>query len=121
MARVWCRISFGYNRKSSGLLRCVVGFILKFVNLQLKIQDVHIRYEDSVSIPNKSVAFGITMESLSAQSCDANWQPGFSHWALGIESFKILEMQKFAIYWIDLEPSQLLSRLSLGDLAVSVV
>nr|XP_015839049.1 PREDICTED: vacuolar protein sorting-associated protein 13D isoform X1 [Tribolium castaneum] len=89
-------------------------------NLQLKIQDVHIRYEDSVSIPNKSVAFGVTMESLSAQSCDANWAPGFSHWAMGAESFKILEMQKFAIYWVDLEPSQLLSRLGLGDLAIAM-
>lgn len=87
----------------------------------MKIQDVHIRYEDSVSISSKSVAFGVTMESLSAQSCDANWAPGFSHWAKGSESFKILEMQKFAVYWIDVEPNHLLSRLSLGDLAVSKI
>jgi vacuolar protein sorting-associated protein 13D len=86
----------------------------------LKIQDVHIRYEDSVSISSKSVAFGVTMESLSAQSCDANWAPGFSHWAKGSESFKILEMQKFAVYWIDVEPNHLLSRLSLGDLAIAM-
>lgn len=86
----------------------------------MKIQDVHIRYEDSASVANHSVAFGVTMESLSAQSCDSNWIPGFSHWAKGAESFKIMEMQKFAVYWVDLNQNQLLSKLTLGDLAVSV-
>lgn len=79
---------------------------------------MHIRYEDNISIPDKCLAFGITMESLSAQSCDDNWIPSFSSWSKGVESFKILDMQKLAVYWIDLDSDQLLSKLSLGDLAV---
>ncbi|KAJ3643178.1 hypothetical protein Zmor_025903 [Zophobas morio] len=110
-----------YASSYSSWLSFGAGLVSDIIeNLQLKIQDVHIRYEDSVSIPKKSVAFGITMESLSAQSCDANWIPGFSHWTKGPESFKILELQKFAVYWIDVDPSNLLSKLSLGDLAISM-
>lgn len=86
---------------------------------QLKIQDVHIRYEDTCSISDKSIGFGITIESLAAQSCDSNWSPGFCHWAKSGESFKLLELQKFAIYWMTLNDDQLMSKLSLGDLAVS--
>ncbi|RZC42308.1 vacuolar protein sorting-associated protein 13D [Asbolus verrucosus] len=110
-----------YASSYSSWLSFGAGLVSDIIeNLQLKIQDVHVRYEDSVSIPGKCMAFGVTMESLSAQSCDANWVPGFSHWAKGAESFKILEMQKFAIYWIDLEPNHLLSKLSLGDLAIAM-
>ena len=46
---------------------------------QLKIEDVHIRYEDSTTIPNESFAFGITIKSLSAQSTDENWVRNYVH------------------------------------------
>lgn len=79
---------------------------------------MHIRYEDSVSIPNNAVAFGITMESLSAQSCDSNWCPGFSQWDSSGMSYKLVEMQKLAIYWIEMKQSELFSNLPFSELAV---
>ena len=41
--------------------------------LQLKVKDVHLRYEDDVTIPGTSFACGITIKSLSAQSTDSSW------------------------------------------------
>lgn len=84
------------------------------------IKKVHIRYEDSVSIPGKTVAFGITMDSLSAQSCDANWSPGFFQRDGFGTSFKLLEMQNLAIYWIALDPCKGLSKVNVNELAVSL-
>jgi hypothetical protein len=40
---------------------------------QLKVKDVHLRYEDNVTIPGSSFACGITIKSLSAQSTDSSW------------------------------------------------
>ena len=45
------------------------------------------------------MAFGITLESLTAQSCDKNWSPLSSVHDNSFEcSFKTLELNKFGIY-----------------------
>ncbi|CAG9818576.1 unnamed protein product [Phaedon cochleariae] len=85
-------------------------------NLQLRIQDVHIRYEDSTSI-STPISFGITLQSLVAQSCDSNWLPGFIHTNKSEESFKLLDIQKFAIYWNTVNKEDLLSDSSPAELA----
>ena len=41
--------------------------------LQLHVRDIHLRYEDDISIPGQSFAFGVTIDSISAQSADASW------------------------------------------------
>nr|CAI5831312.1 unnamed protein product [Callosobruchus analis] len=94
------------------------GLVTEIIeNLQLRIQDVHIRYEDNISVPSKCIAFGITIESLIAQSCDSSWQPGFVQASKSEESFKLLELQKFALYWMTLDESGLLSNLTVAQLA----
>ncbi|CAH1990127.1 unnamed protein product [Acanthoscelides obtectus] len=94
------------------------GLVTEIIeNLQLRIQDVHIRYEDNISVPSKCIAFGITIESLIAQSCDSNWQPGYVQASKSEESFKLLELQKFALYWMTLDESGLLSNLTVAQLA----
>lgn len=40
---------------------------------QIIMNDIHIRYEDSLTIPGHVFAVGMTMESLSAQSTDDQW------------------------------------------------
>ncbi|PNF41796.1 hypothetical protein B7P43_G02609, partial [Cryptotermes secundus] len=64
-------------------------------NLQLKIKDVHIRYEDDVTVPGQAFALGVTVESLTAQSCDDNWMPRFVGWDSGNTSFKLMELSTF--------------------------
>ncbi|KAG5879440.1 hypothetical protein JTB14_025696 [Gonioctena quinquepunctata] len=90
-------------------------------NLQLRIQDIHIRFEDSTSIPSQTIAFGITLHSLIAQSCDSNWLPGFIHTNTSEESFKLVELQKFAVYWMNLNEGEALSDLSIAELAEAVI
>ena len=41
--------------------------------IQIVMNDIHIRYEDSLTIPGRVFAVGMTMESLSAQSTDDQW------------------------------------------------
>lgn len=65
------------------------------------------------------MAFGITMESLSAHSCDSNWVSGFSQWDNSGMSYKLVDMQKLAIYWVEMKHSETFSNLPLSELAVS--
>lgn len=59
------------------------------------------------------------MESLSAQSCDCNWSPGFSQWDSNGMTYKLVEMQKLAIYWVEMKQSETFSNLPFSELAVS--
>jgi len=40
---------------------------------QLKVNEIHLRYEDDVTIPGHPFACGVTIKSVSAQSCGSNW------------------------------------------------
>jgi hypothetical protein len=45
-------------------------------NLQLNIKNIHIRYEEEDKSSSRGI--GITIENLSAQSTNDNWEPSFS-------------------------------------------
>lgn len=83
----------------------------------MKIKDVHIRYEDDITIKDKVVAFGVTMDSLSAQSSDSNLSSAFSQTDSADTS---LEMQKLAVYWTALDYSQCMAKMNIDELRVSV-
>ncbi|XP_060529289.1 intermembrane lipid transfer protein Vps13D isoform X2 [Cylas formicarius] len=94
------------------------GFVSEIIeNLQLRIQDVHIRYEDSLSILGKNVACGVTIRSLSAHSCDSNWVPGFVQYGEADHSYKLIELHDFAIYWVNLNFDERFSTLNVAQLA----
>jgi len=42
-------------------------------NIELKVSDLHVRYEDCLSIPGRVFACGITLESFGLSTCDNNW------------------------------------------------
>lgn len=44
-------------------------------NVQLKITNIHIRYEDKVTHPNHPFAMGITLSNLSLETTDESWRP----------------------------------------------
>ncbi|OWF52509.1 Vacuolar protein sorting-associated protein 13D [Mizuhopecten yessoensis] len=67
-------------------------------NLQLKIKDVHIRYEDDELIPNFPFAFGITIKSLSAQSTDEAGTRKFVSNSLADMMYKLVDLQNFSCY-----------------------
>jgi vacuolar protein sorting-associated protein 13A/C len=58
------------------------GFLASFLakllnNIQVTIKDVHIRYEDNISVPGHPFAVGVTLSSFSAVSVNENWEPAF--------------------------------------------
>ncbi|CAB4012282.1 vacuolar sorting-associated 13A-like, partial [Paramuricea clavata] len=44
-------------------------------NIQVFVSNIHIRYEDTLSNEDGPFSVGITLENLSAESVDDNWQP----------------------------------------------
>ncbi|CAL1290806.1 unnamed protein product [Larinioides sclopetarius] len=68
-------------------------------NVQLKIKNVHIRYEDGESCLNQNFACGILIHSLSAQSTDQNWVPKFVRRDDSDFMWKLLELQGLSLYW----------------------
>ncbi|KAL6266404.1 hypothetical protein P5V15_003257 [Pogonomyrmex californicus] len=90
-------------------------------NLQLNIKDVHIRYEDGITLPDDNgIAFGITIGALTAQSCDASWIPSSTSWNLTDASFKLMELDGLSVYWNHVKKDQLFGGLNLGDLAIAM-
>ncbi|XP_055907883.1 intermembrane lipid transfer protein Vps13D isoform X2 [Eupeodes corollae] len=89
-------------------------------NLQLKINGVHIRYEDSITIPDFSFVTGITIESLTAHTCDANWQQNSTtSWNQEV-AFKLVELKAFAIYWDRLFPENTCRDIQSSELSNSM-
>ncbi|XP_019503831.1 PREDICTED: vacuolar protein sorting-associated protein 13A [Hipposideros armiger] len=44
-------------------------------NLQVKISNIHIRYEDDITNRENPLSFGISLQNLSMQTTDQNWVP----------------------------------------------
>lgn len=44
-------------------------------NVQVKISNIHVRYEDDVTNPNCPLSFGVSLKNLSLQTSDKNWNP----------------------------------------------
>ncbi|CAH0718678.1 unnamed protein product, partial [Brenthis ino] len=88
-----------YAASYSSWLSYGTGLLANIVeNLQLKLNDVHIRYEDALTCAPHAFACGFTVESLAAESCDAAWRRGFTPLEESC-SFKLLELHNLAIYW----------------------
>ncbi|KAM4737865.1 intermembrane lipid transfer protein VPS13D isoform 3-T3 [Anableps anableps] len=61
-------------------------------NIELKIQNVHLRFEDDFSIPEKPFSFGVCINSVSAQNpSKESVQKPFRQ--------KQLEIEDFSVYW----------------------
>ncbi|KAL1131083.1 hypothetical protein AAG570_012320 [Ranatra chinensis] len=89
-----------YASSYSSWLGLSMSFATNIIeNLQLKVKDVHLRYEDDATINGEMFAFGIKIDSLSAQSCDDAWIPRFLSCYNSSMSYKLLEMSGFSIYW----------------------
>ncbi|XP_060085097.1 intermembrane lipid transfer protein VPS13D-like [Ylistrum balloti] len=84
-------------------------------NLQLKIKDVHIRYEDDELVPNCPFAFGVTIKSLSAQSTDEEGTPKFVSTSLADMVYKLVDLQNFSCY-LDTD-AKMLGSLPISELA----
>ncbi|KAJ3192438.1 hypothetical protein HK101_006567 [Irineochytrium annulatum] len=78
----------------------VTQLITKIVdNLQITIQNIHVRYEDRIStMGNKPISVGFTLSELSAVSTDENWNEAFLHEEVGV-IHKLVRLGSFSAYW----------------------
>ncbi|CAB3365707.1 Hypothetical predicted protein [Cloeon dipterum] len=89
-----------YSSSCSSWMSFTSGLVTNIVeNVQLKIKDVHIRFEDDTSIPGQVVAAGFTLKTLTANTCTSNWTPGYVSIDSSSEAFKLVELTDAALYW----------------------
>ncbi|BFZ57125.1 Vacuolar protein sorting-associated protein 13 [Savitreella phatthalungensis] len=67
-------------------------------NLQITINSVHIRYEDSVSAPDSPFSVGITLNEFSALSTDAEWNHAFIEGNPNV-TYKLATLGSMSVYW----------------------
>ncbi|SAL98237.1 hypothetical protein [Absidia glauca] len=67
-------------------------------NLQLSLENIHIRYEDTVSFPEHRFAAGVTLKELSAISTDDNWEAAFIG-SLADTIHKLAKLESLSVYW----------------------
>ncbi|KAK7933821.1 hypothetical protein WMY93_004717 [Mugilogobius chulae] len=67
-------------------------------NLQVKISNIHIRYEDDVTNPNCPLSFGVSLENLSLQTADQNWRPTVLDEKAKL-FFKLVKLDNLFAYW----------------------
>ncbi|XP_035999665.1 vacuolar protein sorting-associated protein 13A isoform X1 [Fundulus heteroclitus] len=67
-------------------------------NLQVKISNIHVRYEDDITNPNCPLSFGVSLKNLSLQTADNNWKPSLldEHSKL---FFKLVQLNNLFAYW----------------------
>jgi vacuolar protein sorting-associated protein 13A/C len=65
-------------------------------NVQIKISDIHIRYEDNVSCANP-FAFGVTLSNFSVHTTDANWHKTLISQSM-TEIYKVAQLESLAVY-----------------------
>jgi len=67
--------------------------------LQIEITNVHIRYEYSVTDPKHPFVFGMTIEKISGDSVDEDWNPDYSfHFSSPDMMRKMFQVKNFSIY-----------------------
>ena len=69
-------------------------------NLEVSIRKVHIRFEDSISVPGKVFAAGITLDSFRLMTTNSMWKEAFISRQDTQEAIhKLAVMRSFAVYW----------------------
>ncbi|GAA5849449.1 hypothetical protein JCM5353_001982 [Sporobolomyces roseus] len=67
-------------------------------NLQLEIKNLHIRYEDKISVPGHPFSVGVTLSNFSMISTDSEWQPAFITDSTGA-IHKLASLDSLAVYF----------------------
>ncbi|XP_028822843.1 vacuolar protein sorting-associated protein 13A-like isoform X3 [Denticeps clupeoides] len=67
-------------------------------NLQVKISNIHVRYEDNVTNRNCSISFGVSLQNLSLQTADKNWTPCLLDDKAKL-FYKLVRLDNLFAYW----------------------
>ncbi|XP_027707786.1 vacuolar protein sorting-associated protein 13C [Vombatus ursinus] len=67
-------------------------------NVQVKITDIHIKYEDDVTDPKRPLSLGVTLGELSLLTANDNWTPCILNEAAKI-IYKLVRLDSLSAYW----------------------
>lgn len=87
---------------SQGLWESLTAKIIN--NLQITVKNIHIRYEDKLSVPGHPFAAGVTLAGFTAVSVNDKWQTAFIESTAGA-IHKLANLQSLAIYFDTDSPS----------------
>lgn len=81
---------------SDSVVEKLIAQVLK--NLKISVKNVHFRYEDKVTSPNKPFTVGFTLQNLSAETTNELWQECVVD-ASAKTIYKIVSLDCLAVYW----------------------
>ncbi|KAF9459895.1 vacuolar protein sorting-associated protein 13 [Collybia nuda] len=90
------------STQTQGLWESLTSKIIN--NLQVTVKNIHIRYEDHLSVPGHPFAAGITLASFTAVSVDAEWKAAFIESTAGA-IHKLANLESLAVYFDTDSPS----------------
>uniref|UniRef100_A0A8I5ZMR7 Vacuolar protein sorting 13 homolog C n=1 Tax=Rattus norvegicus TaxID=10116 RepID=A0A8I5ZMR7_RAT len=67
-------------------------------NVQVKITDIHIKYEDDVTDPERPLSFGVTLREFSLLTTNEHWTPCILNEAEKI-IYKLVKLDSLSAYW----------------------
>ncbi|KAM6200995.1 intermembrane lipid transfer protein VPS13C [Rhynchocyon petersi] len=82
--------------KKDTFLEKLAAQIIK--NVQVKITDIHIKYEDDVTDPKQPLSFGVTLRELSLLTANEHWTPCILNEADKI-IYKLIRLDSLSTYW----------------------
>lgn len=68
-------------------------------NIEITISNLHIRYEDSTSVPGSCFAAGIVLESIKISTMDSDWKEKFVVREVDASINKFGDVSNFGVYW----------------------
>ncbi|XP_030049580.1 intermembrane lipid transfer protein VPS13A [Microcaecilia unicolor] len=84
------------EEKQDSFVEKLVTQVIK--NLQVKISNIHVRYEDDITNPDRPLSFGVSLQNLSLQTSDQNWNPCL-HDETAKLFYKLVRLDNLFAYW----------------------
>ncbi|KIP11945.1 hypothetical protein PHLGIDRAFT_21259 [Phlebiopsis gigantea 11061_1 CR5-6] len=82
--------------QQQGLLSSLIAKVVN--NLQVTVKNIHVRYEDKLSVPGHPFAAGVTLAGFTAVSVNDHWLPAFIDSTAGT-IHKLAKLESLAIYF----------------------
>ncbi|KAK3690734.1 hypothetical protein RRG08_061173 [Elysia crispata] len=67
-------------------------------NLQVRVANIHVRYEDKYTNPARPFAIGVTLQELLFQTTDSNWKETVIKEAV-TQIYKLVRLDSLSVYW----------------------
>ncbi|XP_022087078.1 vacuolar protein sorting-associated protein 13A-like [Acanthaster planci] len=84
------------NPKGDSFVEKMATQVIK--NLQVKVADIHLRYEDKTTNPDAPFAIGATLHNISLKTTDTNWKECLADASTKL-IYKMLRLDCLSVYW----------------------